>query len=127
VPVDTIAFVDKVNALRSENVQLRAENDQLRALTSQMTPSCDERGETRESVARVTVATANTYLFDGRSMPADTVLARLSYWVEKGRAKRCRFYIDVLARPDLRAVDFIQASNRLARHFYLRRVSAGRR
>jgi hypothetical protein len=121
---DTTALVNKLQLLRAENAQLRNENDELRALTSQMTPSCDERGETRESVARVTVTSANGYLLQNAAMPADSIFARLSFWIEKSRAKRCRFYIDVLPRPELSANDFIQASNRLSRHFYLRRVSA---
>lgn len=124
-PADTTALVRQIDLLKSENTQLRDENNELRALTSQMTPSCDERGETRESVARVTVTSANGYVLDNRGMPADSVFAKLGFWIEKARAKRCRFYIDVLPRAELSANDFIQASNRLSRHFYLRRVSAG--
>jgi hypothetical protein len=125
-PADTTAMVQQIEVLRNENLQLRDENNQLRALTSQMTPSCDERGETRESVARVTVTSSNGYLLDNVAMPVDTVLAKLGFWIEKGKAKRCRFYIDVLPNRELSANEFIQASNRLSRHFYLRRVSATR-
>jgi hypothetical protein len=123
-PTDTTALVKQIEVLRTENSQLRDENNQLRALTSQMTPSCDERGETKESVARVTVTSANGYVLDNRAMPVDSVFAKLGFWIDKSKAKRCRFYIDVLPRPDLSANEFIQASNRLSRHFYLRRVSA---
>lgn len=124
IHADSTSLARQIEVLRTENVQLRDENNELRALTSQMTPSCDERGETRESVARVTVTSTNRYVLDGVAMPVDSIFAKLNFWIEKSKAKRCRFYIDVLPRRDLSANDFIAASGRLSRHFYLRRVSA---
>ena len=127
VPTDTTALVERVTSLHAEVQQLKDENTELRALTSQLTPPCDERGETRESVARVTVRTATTYMLNGREMPVDSVFARLQVWIDKSQAKRCRFYIDVLPARELRANDYVRATNRLARRFYLRRAEADAR
>lgn len=123
-PVDTTELAGQVTALNSRVQQLEEENTELRALTSQLTPPCDERGETRESVARVTVRTATTYMLNNVEMPIDSVFGRLKFWIDKSQAKRCRFYIDVLPSRELRANDYVRATNRLARRFYLRRAEA---
>ena len=112
---------DSVTGLEHRISTLEREADSLRKLTSRLPPFCSERGETSNSIARIVVTSATTYRLDNVAGPIDTVLGRLGSWLARSKSLECRYRIDVAPARGMAAVSFIQGSERLAKHFYLRR------
>jgi hypothetical protein len=120
---------DSVRVMQDQLAVAKQEIDSLKRLTSRLTPYCSERGETSANIARVTVVSATRYRIDRIEgvaepprveVPLSGLTERLSGWLEIGKAKRCRFGIEVVPGAGLTADTFMRARDPLSRIFYFR-------
>lgn len=114
----------------AERDRARAQRDSIDALysslrdsiakKSNLTPSCNEKGESSEAIAEISVLAVDRYLMEGDTVSFGEVKVRLANHIARQQQLGCRYFVRVVPVAGVDAPLYASAARRLRALFYVR-------